>query len=462
MNQKNKNIHSVSIPNNNTTDIRKHWGQMGRSLLNGMIGDYLERENNPLAIKMGFYYRYNRITLNEYLAQQLDFPLTNKVVVFVHGLTDMESVWDFPPPKDQLPESFVGHYIEACFKATKSTNPENYGKKLQGEFGYTPFYLRYNTGISAERNGRDLATLLTKLVKNYPTEIDELMLVGFNMGGAVLNHAQSNGKLFNSPWLKPLSKCVYLGKPTEDSQLERFTYYTRQVMRLVASHRIDQSSAWLENKSVTLKTLANKLKLNNTAASLPKHPKRTSGTRNYYVHAGTNHSQKIDFSLMPEGSQNVCFESLTQLPLAHSEQVYGQVAKWVDQDERRQNNGKPIKPRALIPARREARPKQNLLPVIDNATIKVNRPFLAGAIGVMANRYDKALESIETFHYSLSEEPFYILQKYPVLSQISHPIEKTHHNLLNLFYRSLRSGGRWAHKMANTMASEDRVSECKA
>ena len=41
--------------NNKKHDIHKHWGRLGRSVLNGMIGDYLEKENNPLAIKMGFY-----------------------------------------------------------------------------------------------------------------------------------------------------------------------------------------------------------------------------------------------------------------------------------------------------------------------------------------------------------------------------------------------------------------------
>jgi len=62
-----------------------------------MIGEYLEKEKNPLAIPMEFYHRSKKLSLDSQLAQQLSFPLSNKIVILVHGLTQLETVWDFPP-----------------------------------------------------------------------------------------------------------------------------------------------------------------------------------------------------------------------------------------------------------------------------------------------------------------------------------------------------------------------------
>ena len=76
----------------------RQWGRLGRSVLNGVIGDYLEKQNNPLAIKMAFYNNFKALSLDETLAHQVDYPLTNKVVVLVHGLTNLETVWDFDRP----------------------------------------------------------------------------------------------------------------------------------------------------------------------------------------------------------------------------------------------------------------------------------------------------------------------------------------------------------------------------
>jgi hypothetical protein len=86
-----ESIHPVKIAGQS----HQQWGRLGRSVLNGVIGDYLEKQNNPLAIKMAFYDNFKPLALDEDLAQQVNFPLTNKVVVLVHGLTNLETVWDF-------------------------------------------------------------------------------------------------------------------------------------------------------------------------------------------------------------------------------------------------------------------------------------------------------------------------------------------------------------------------------
>ena len=44
-----------------------------------------------------------------------------------------------------------------------------YGARLQAELGYTPLYLRYNTGRHISENGRELAELLHLLADAWPT-----------------------------------------------------------------------------------------------------------------------------------------------------------------------------------------------------------------------------------------------------------------------------------------------------
>ncbi|WP_197472901.1 hypothetical protein, partial [Oleiphilus sp. HI0123] len=49
----------------------KNWANLSRSVLNGIVGDYLEKEHNPLAIDMAFYQQNIPLLLDDTLAQQV-------------------------------------------------------------------------------------------------------------------------------------------------------------------------------------------------------------------------------------------------------------------------------------------------------------------------------------------------------------------------------------------------------
>ena len=89
-----------------------------------------------------------------------------RLAVFLHGLAETEHSWD--RGEDQS---------------------VSYGRLLQAEFGYSPVYVRYNSGRHVSENGKDLATLLEGLVAAWPEQVDELLLVGHSMGGLVIRSA---------------------------------------------------------------------------------------------------------------------------------------------------------------------------------------------------------------------------------------------------------------------------------
>jgi hypothetical protein len=166
----------------NPEDINK-WANISRSVLNGIVGDYLAKENNPLAIEMAFYHHGHPLRLNETLAHQLRFssgkPLTNKVIVLIHGLTNLETVWNFTADLNtqHVTQTLQGTQDEQSNDSDplnfENNDLDNYGFRLQRDFGYTPLFLRYNTGLSIKENGQNLSDLLTELVKFYPMKIDE-------------------------------------------------------------------------------------------------------------------------------------------------------------------------------------------------------------------------------------------------------------------------------------------------
>lgn len=56
-------------------------------------------------------------------------------------------------------------------------------------FDYTPFYVRYNTGLHISENGKQFSQLIETLILNYPTTIvDEIVIIAHSMGGLVTSY----------------------------------------------------------------------------------------------------------------------------------------------------------------------------------------------------------------------------------------------------------------------------------
>jgi len=450
----------------------RQWGRLGRSVLNGVMGDYLEKQNNPLAIKMAFYHNFKALSLNENLAHQVDFPLTNKVVVLVHGLTNLETIWDFENVKQSSEQSaalcldeYVDQYIDSYFDYSGQRIKENYGSKLQEDFGLTPFFLRYNTGLTLEKNARELSALLSKLFAVYPLEIDQLVLVGFSMGGLLTRYAQAMAtEASHVPeWRKKLSECFYIGTPHEGSPLEKFGHLAGEIVRHIPKEYVRHWADWIDLRSEGIQDLKDGLRyLNKHNEASVVCNSFTEHARHYFVSGAVSRKNGVLNKLIgdslvlqtsanprsaPLNCRNAHFEGVVHMHLANSQRVYEQIKGWLQEDVLRSSSlaAVPLKTYSVIKK-----------PYIERHEHDVSaQALLAGTLDLMATGYDKALETVETLHYSIADEPFSILQKVPVINQFAEPVEEVHRQILDTVYRVLRVGGKWVHTTARKLAPLD-------
>ena len=453
----------------------RQWGRLGRSVLNGVIGDYLEKQNNPLAIKMAFYDNFKPLTLDENLAHQVDFLLTNKVVVMVHGLTNLETVWDFDGPSvdpvkststSQYLDEYVDKYIDSYFDITGKRPRENYGTRLQEGFGLTPFYLRYNTGLTLEKNARELSALLNKLFSAYPIEIDQLVLVGFSMGGLLTRYAQAMATQSKDvpEWRKKLSECFYIGTPHEGSPLEKFGHLAGEVLRHIPKEYVSHWADWVDLRSEGIQDLKDGLRFLNKATEADKSvcDSFTEHAGHYFISGAVSKKNGMMNKLVgdslvrqksanprsaPLNCQNAHFEGVVHMHLANSKRVYNQIKIWLKEDTLRASSlaDTPIK---------QYSPIKKPYTEVNEHDIST-QDLIAGSIDLIASAYEKTIETVETMHYAIADEPFSALQKIPLVSQIADPIELTHKQILDAIYKALRSGGKWVHSAARTIAKEN-------
>jgi pimeloyl-ACP methyl ester carboxylesterase len=172
------------------------------AILNGVMGDRLVATGNPLATPMTL--RYRDKALDSSSITPTPNP-TSKVVVLVHGLCLSDLQW-----------RFVKHD-----EGQEHAQSVDLGETLATELGYTPVYVRYNTGLHTSQNGRELANQLEQMVAHWPAPIEELTLIGYSMGGLVARSACHYGKKSAMRWHGHLQNIVFLATPHHGAPLER-------------------------------------------------------------------------------------------------------------------------------------------------------------------------------------------------------------------------------------------------
>jgi pimeloyl-ACP methyl ester carboxylesterase len=171
-------------------------GGLALAALNGAIGDALAARRDPLALGMAVRFRDTDVALTPEAVAAAFPEATPRVVVFAHGLIENEHAWKW-----------------------RGRRP--YGDLLRDEHGWTPVFLRYNTGRHISDNGRELADLLDALSAAWPVEIEELALVGHSMGGLVARGAANLAAIEGREWIDPLRHVVCLGTPHLGADLEK-------------------------------------------------------------------------------------------------------------------------------------------------------------------------------------------------------------------------------------------------
>lgn len=167
-----------------------------RAALNGILGDYLESRQNPLATHMHFNFAGQPLS-EEGIKKTIDQAIREtdgKVLLMVHGLCMNDLQW-----------SRDGH---------------NHGEHLAEVLGTTPLYLTYNSGQHISQNGQQLSEALDLLVKHASSPLS-IHIVAHSMGGLVTRSAIHAAQKAEHNWTNNVKKIVFLGTPHHGAPLEK-------------------------------------------------------------------------------------------------------------------------------------------------------------------------------------------------------------------------------------------------
>src|SRR4051794_24031168 len=174
--------------------------------LNGVLGDYLSGRGNPLAIAMRLRHAGEPLELAPEAMRRALPHASRKLVVLIHGLCMTDLQW-----------TRGGH---------------DHGAALSRDLGYTPIYAHYNSGRHISTNGQELAAQLEELVAAWPTELDELVIIGHSMGGLVARSACHAGERAGHRWRARLGSLITLGTPHHGAPLERGGHWVDRLLEV--------------------------------------------------------------------------------------------------------------------------------------------------------------------------------------------------------------------------------------
>ncbi len=201
------------------------------AFVNGMYGDRLASMGHPFAGRLVL--RQDGADVPPTSGQLASaYPqATDRLAVFLHGLMETEDSWRFRAQRQYGDPSM------------------SYGSRLAADGGFTPLWVRYNTGRAIAENGLALARLLTAVVRGWPVPVRDIVLVGHSMGGLVLHSALGQAE---DSWPELVHSTVTLGTPYLGAPLERGVKALAQRVHPIAQVRwlkgtIDSRSAGIRD-----------------------------------------------------------------------------------------------------------------------------------------------------------------------------------------------------------------------
>lgn len=163
--------------------------------LNGVLGDYLERSANPLAIRMHLRRGGQPLHADPAALATVIPDAGDKLLVLAHGLCMNDLQW-----------KRKGH---------------DHGAALARDLGFTSVYLHYNSGRHISTNGREFAERLEALLDNWPVRPTQLAILGHSMGGLLARSAWHYGTAAGHAWPQHLKALAFLGTPHHGAPMER-------------------------------------------------------------------------------------------------------------------------------------------------------------------------------------------------------------------------------------------------
>ncbi len=329
---------------------RARWAQLSKkvkrgsdrslSVLNGMVGDFLLEKGLPIAVQMSFYYHQEPLELSASGIAKAYHKPTDKLCIMVHGLNCTEGIWEMPGQENKTYASLLGE-----------------------EFGYTPMYIRYNTGLHISHNGKMLSNLIDSLLVAYPVEVKEIIFITHSMGGLVTRSACFYGseQTQKKPWTDKVRQLYFLGSPHLGAELEKFGSVVAAVLKSAPLPYTSFLAEVFNMRSAGIKDLRygyvrdedwqdqdQNQPLGNNKQTVP-----LLAGADHYVITGTvfKDNQKVlneffgdalvrrhsatggdpssphHLPFLPENQKE--FETINHVKMAHCEQVYQQIRHWV-------------------------------------------------------------------------------------------------------------------------------------
>lgn len=176
-------------------------GRAVRSVLNGLIGDLVRADHPRLAITMSLRAGGADVEPTGPALAAAYPDATGSLTIFVHGLAESEANWDRQ------------RHLQGRVYADTVT-----------EAGWTPVFVRTNSGLSVRENGVALASLLDHLTARWPVEVERITLIGHSMGGLIVRSAcavVSADSAVRPGWADLVTDVVTLGTPHLGAPLAR-------------------------------------------------------------------------------------------------------------------------------------------------------------------------------------------------------------------------------------------------
>lgn len=302
----------------------------------GLHGDTMVRDSVELVPALQLRRRSRRIDPTP-AGLASGYPdATGRVVVFLHGLFETEVAWALGAP-----------------------DRPSYSTRLRTDLGFTPVFVRYNTGLRVSESAADLDRVLADLVAGWPVHLERLVLVGHSMGGLVLHGALALAAAGSGEgqWYHRVTDTVTLGTPHHGSPLARGVGHA--VDRLEGTRRGRWLADFLRLRSDGIRDLmhGNVVRddwldhARDDVADRRTHPEPADGIRHWGIVAVTAHgklparvAQHVGDLVVPHDSAThaqptparrfvddtvAIVAGVSHLGLLNDDRVYAQLLSWL-------------------------------------------------------------------------------------------------------------------------------------
>ncbi|MBK9517946.1 MAG: alpha/beta hydrolase [Anaeromyxobacter sp.] len=419
------------------------------AILNGAIGDHLARTGNALATGLTLLARGRPVALERAALAQALPSAGPRVVVLLHGLMTTEAIWRLADGRD-------------------------HGALLERDLDLTPLYLRYNSGLAIADSGAALASLLERLVEVYPAPLEELVLLGYSMGGLVARSACHVASLEGHRWLPLVRRAIYVGTPHRGAPLERAGRLVARVLQAVDDPYTRLAAELADLRSDGVKDLGDAdLRHQDRARRLaspslrdPHHPVPLLPSIRHHLVAGALSREPWLASLfgdalvsvasatdgaasgreaapLPRGQVRV-LPGLSHLALASRLEVYEQVRDWCEEELPASTPpSRPTRHAADLPvaAAPAGDPRPPPLPPPGQ---EASRPAARwrGLAQLAGEAVEHGAGAVERVHLATARRPFTVLERVPGLAGPARLVHRVHDAAVTGAYGLVRLAGR--------------------